>query len=78
VPRPPKELKGFAKVMLKPGESRVVTVALDRRAFSYYDAKAKQWRADAGAFSVLVGHSSERIELRGEARLQRPLAYSTR
>ena len=67
VPRPLKELKGFAKIMLKPGESRSVTIPLDRRAFAYYDAKAKQWRADAGAFGVLVGHSSERIELTHEA-----------
>jgi beta-glucosidase len=73
VSRPPKELKGFAKVMLQPGESRALTISLDRRAFSYYDAKAKRWRADAGTFGVLVGSSSAQIELRGEAKLQRSL-----
>ena len=67
VPRPPKELKGFSKVSLRPGESRRVTVRLDGRAFSYYDAAAKRWRYDPGDFRILVGRSSEQIELRGKA-----------
>ena len=67
VPRPPKELKGFSKVTLRPGESRRVTLLLDWRAFSYYDAAAKHWRADPGDFGILVGRSSEQIELRGSA-----------
>lgn len=71
--RPPKELKGFAKVMLQPGESRGVTVPLDGRAFAYYDTKSRKWRADAGTYAVRVGSSSQRIELTGEARLQRSL-----
>ncbi len=66
VPRPAKELKGFVKVMLRPGETRRVTVALDARAFSYYDAAVKHWRADAGDYNVLVGRSSEQIELRSK------------
>jgi beta-glucosidase len=65
VPRPPKELKGFAKVSLRPGETRRVTVELDRRSFSYYDVKTKQWRADPGVFEILVGRSSADIQLRG-------------
>lgn len=67
VARPAKELKGFSKVNLKPGESRRVTVALDARAFAYYDADAKRWRTDPGDFDILVGRSSEQIELRGKA-----------
>jgi beta-glucosidase len=70
VARPLKELKGFAKVSLRPGETRHVTVTLDRRAFSYYDAAARQWRADPGDFDVLVGRSSEQIELRGKLTLR--------
>ncbi len=58
VPRPPKELKGFAKVDLKPGEMRRVTVALDARAFSYWDAASHRWRADPGDYRVLVGSST--------------------
>jgi beta-glucosidase len=42
---------------------------LDRRAFSYYDTNTKQWRADPGDFSVLVGRSSEDIKLRGNLTL---------
>jgi beta-glucosidase len=69
VPRPAKELKGFAKVNLRPGEVRKVSVILDSRALSYYDVNAKQWRAEPGDFPVLVGRSSEQIELRGKLTL---------
>lgn len=69
VPRPAKELKGFVKVSLRPGETKRVSVLLDRRALSYYDVNAKQWRAEPGDFNVLVGRSSEQIELRGKLTL---------
>jgi beta-glucosidase len=64
VPRPVKELKGFAKVNLKPGESKRVTLTLARRAFSFYDVKKSDWSADAGEFTILVGGSSDNIQLR--------------
>ena len=66
VPRPPKELKGFAKVRLEPGETRRVTVELDRRSFAYYDTDRSGWAVAPGVFGVLVGRSSTAIELRGE------------
>ena len=66
VPRPIKELKGFAKVDLKPGETRRVTLTLDRRAFSFYDVTKKDWRAEPGEFAILVGGSSDNIQLRGK------------
>jgi beta-glucosidase len=66
VPRPVKELKGFAKVNLKPGESRRVTLTLDRRAFSFYDVQKKDWNAEPGDFAILVGGSSDSIQLRGK------------
>ncbi len=69
VPRPVKELKGFAKVFLRPEESKRVTVQLNRRAFSYYDVASKQWTAQPGEFSILVGSSAEKIELKGTCRL---------
>jgi beta-glucosidase len=69
VPRPAKELKGFVKVQLRPGEAKRVSVTLDERALSYYDADAKQWRIGPGDFDVLVGRSSEQIELRGMLRV---------
>jgi beta-glucosidase len=58
-------LKGFVRIDLKPGETKTSTVTLGRRAFSYYDVATKQWRADPGEFNVLVGRSSQDIELRG-------------
>lgn len=66
VPRPAKELKGFAKVSLRRGETRHISVTLDQRALSYYDVTAKEWRADPGDFDILVGRSSAQIELRGK------------
>jgi beta-glucosidase len=69
VPRPAKELKGFAKVSLRPGETQHVSVALDRRALSYYDVTAKEWRADPGDYDILVGQSSTQIELRGKLQI---------
>lgn len=43
-----------------------MTVPLNTRSFSYYDANAKQWRAEKGTYEVLVGSSSEQIELNGK------------
>jgi len=71
VPRPVKELKGFAKVFLQPNESKQVTLKLNRRSFSYYDVTTKQWTAQPGEFSILVGSSSERIELQATFNLTR-------
>src|SRR6202167_3501067 len=62
VPRPTKELKGFARINLKPGETKTSSVILDGRAFSYYDADAKKWRADPGEFQILVALSSQDIQ----------------
>jgi beta-glucosidase len=73
VPRPAKELKGFSKINLRPGEIRRVTVSLDSRALSYYDVDGKQWVAEPGDFDVLVGRSSAQIELRGKVNLTAPI-----
>jgi len=64
VPRPIKELKGFAKVNLKPGETKHVILTLDRRSFSLYDVGKKDWSAEPGDFTILVGSSSDNIQLR--------------
>jgi len=74
VARPVKELKGFSKVNLRPGESKHVSVMLDGRSLSYYDIEAKRWRAEPGIFEVLVGHSSEQIELTGKLNLATAIA----
>jgi beta-glucosidase len=65
VPRPVKELKGFARVTLEPHETRHVTIRLDRRAFSFYDVAKKDWNAEPGEFLLLVGASSDDIRLNG-------------
>jgi beta-glucosidase len=59
--RPPKELKGFAKVELQPGETRKVSLALDLRAFAYYHPTYKQWITEDGEFDILIGASSNDI-----------------
>lgn len=71
VPRPVKELKGFAKVNLKPGETKTVSLTLHRRDLSYYDVNGKQWKAEPGDFGILVGSSSENIELKGTLHLSK-------
>ncbi len=65
LPRPPKELKGFVKVALEPGQSQTVTFTLDERALSFYDPAQKRWVAEAGEFEALIGSSSRDIRLRG-------------
>jgi beta-glucosidase len=78
VPRPAKELKGFAKIYLRPGETRRVTIPLDGRAFAYYDTATKQWRAEAGVYDISVGRSSAQIELRGQLNLPATSAAAIR
>ncbi|MFZ5833342.1 MAG: glycoside hydrolase family 3 C-terminal domain-containing protein [Planctomycetota bacterium] len=70
VPRPPKELKGFAKVKLEPDESRRVEIRLRPSALAYYDVAAGTWRAEAGEYELQVGVSSRDIRLRGSVRLE--------
>jgi beta-glucosidase len=64
VKRPLMELKQFSKVRLKAGEKQHVVLHLNKRAFSYYDVDAKNWRVDPGQFEIYVGDSSEAIALK--------------
>ena len=66
VPRPAKELKGFSRVALQPGETKHVTLALDPRAMSFFDVAGHAWKQESGKFTVFVGHSSGDIDLSGE------------
>lgn len=59
--RPPKELKGFAKVELQPGETKTVTIPLDFRAFAYYHPSYRQWVTEDGEFDILIGASAADI-----------------
>ena len=76
VARPKRELKGFARVELAPGESRSVSVPLDARAFTYYDVSSKRWQADAGTYAIELGASSEHIAVRKNVKLSRPLTVA--
>lgn len=62
--RPPKELKGFAKVELQPGETKTVQIPLDFRAFAFYHPGYRQWVAEAGEFELLIGASAADIRCR--------------
>ncbi len=62
--RPPKELKGFTKVTLQPGEAKTIEFELNERALSFYDPDRKQWVAEPGEFEVLIGSSSRDVRAR--------------
>lgn len=63
VERPAKELKGFQKVFLEPGETKPVSITLDKRALSFWDEPANDWRAEPGKFNVMLGASVSDIRL---------------
>ena len=63
--RPEKELKGFRRVALKPGQTATVSFTVDEAALSFFDPAKKNWVAEAGDFEVLIGASSRDIRLRG-------------
>ena len=64
---PPLQLKGFRKIDLRPGESRMVQLQLDPHDFSYWSVKNHAWRIAAGTFYVMVGDSSSTLPLHAEA-----------
>ncbi len=70
LPRPPKELKRFAKVNLEPGESKRLKFEIDQRALSFFDPVKKDWVAEPGTFEVLVGSSSGDIRLQASFELE--------
>ena len=61
LPRPVKELKGFSKVYLEPGETRDVSITVGRDALSSYDDSVQDWVAEPGAFEALIGTASDKI-----------------
>jgi beta-glucosidase len=69
LPRPIKELKGFEKIMLKPGEKKTVSVNLGKDAFAYYDDQKSSWVAEQGTYQIQVGASSRDVRLTGEFKL---------
>jgi beta-glucosidase len=64
VDRPPKELKGFEKVFLAPGETRHLVMNLDARSFAYFDSARSDWRTDPGTYEIGIGASSRDLRVR--------------
>lgn len=62
LPRPYKELKGFCKVELQPGETKTVTFAIDKEALSFFDADKHEWVAEQGDFEAIVAASAEDVK----------------
>ena len=73
VDRPEKELKGFERLSLQPGESRDVAVELTPRDFSYFDTKAGDWKAVAGQYAIRVGERSDLLPLTGKVSIGKDL-----
>jgi beta-glucosidase len=78
VRRPEKELRGFAKLELRPGESRDVQFVLTARDFSYFSTRHDRWLAESGDYELLVGASSRDIRLRQPVTLQSTAKLSYR
>lgn len=68
--RAPKELKGFVKIHLDPGEEKKVTVELDDRAFAFWNTATEDWCVESGEYKILVGASSRDIRLEAVAKMK--------
>lgn len=68
--RAPKELKGFVKIHLEPGEEKKVTVELDDRAFAFWNTATEDWCVESGEYKILVGASSRDIRLEAAAKMK--------
>ena len=70
VVRPLRELKGFAKVYLSPGQSERITIDLDPQSFAYYDTVSASWVNEPGVYNIWVGASSRDLRLNGAVTLR--------
>jgi beta-glucosidase len=70
VVRPLRELKGFAKAYLSPGQSERITISLDPQSFAYYDTVSASWVNEPGVYDIWVGASSRDLRLNGEVTLR--------
>ncbi|MGD0099099.1 MAG: fibronectin type III-like domain-contianing protein [Acidobacteriota bacterium] len=68
---PPKQLKGFEKIVLRPGESQPVIMQLDRNSLAAWDSESHVWKVYPGIYSVMAGSSSRNIRLRGTFMISR-------
>ena len=70
LPRPEKELKGFQKVYLQPGEQKNVRITIGKSALSFYDDRTQQWTAEPGDFVAQIGFSANDIKSKLKFRLK--------
>jgi beta-glucosidase len=68
--RPKKELKGFAKIFLEPGQAQRVEIALDRFATTFWDEVLNQWVNEKGKYQVMIGKSSMNLVLEGSFKIE--------
>lgn len=73
IDRPSRELKGFSRVELNPGESKPVNLTLDRSALEYWSPQTKQWTLDPGTFEIQIGASSRDIRLKAPVEITHPI-----
>ena len=76
VERPEKELKGFAKVRVAPGQTEEAVITLGKEAFAFYDAKTHQWVVEPGEFELLIGTSSQDISTRRPIKVNQAITWS--
>ena len=76
--RPVRELKGFEKVALEPGERRDVSFTLDRRAFAYWNGQLHDWHVESGSYAVQVGFSSRDIAVSAPVHVESTAALPVR
>ncbi|KAF4221525.1 hypothetical protein CNMCM5878_008773 [Aspergillus fumigatiaffinis] len=75
-PRPVKELHGFTKVFLHPGEEKTVDIHIDKYATSFWDEIEDMWKSEEGIYQMLIGNSSQEIVSRGEFRVEQTRYWS--
>ena len=68
--RPEKELKGFAKLALGPGEEQTAIFTLDKRSFAYYNVELADWHVETGEYEILIGGSSQNLVLKRSINVQ--------
>ena len=80
VRRPVRELRGFAKIYLEPGEEKEISFLLSRRDFAYYEVRIHDWFVESGEYTIEIGNSSRDIRLAGsvtmESSMELPLTYT--
>mgnify|MGYP001055248276 CR=1 FL=1 len=68
--RPPKELRAFKKINLKPGETKTVDLELNKRSFAFWNTEIHDWYVPTGEYEILIGESSRDIRISGKVHVE--------